>query len=98
MSLTKLVFLATINVAGITSDFLQQNLLSLSLLMFFAITIIVAGKKCVFCDEKNCFSRIINVAAITNTINVFFVNDINYCYIIFTSAIKIVGIYYIFQK
>ncbi|KAK2417377.1 hypothetical protein QL285_039683 [Trifolium repens] len=30
MSLAKLVFLATINVAGITSDFLQQQLLSLS--------------------------------------------------------------------
>ena len=66
MSLTKLVFLATINVVGITSDFLQQHLLSLSLLMFFATTIIVAGKKCVFCNEKNCFSRTINVAAITS--------------------------------
>jgi hypothetical protein len=66
MSLTKLVFLATINVAGITSGFLQQHLLSLSLLMFFATTIIVAGKKCVFRNEKNCFSRTINVAAITS--------------------------------
>ncbi|KAK2408798.1 hypothetical protein QL285_044280 [Trifolium repens] len=66
MSLTKQVFLATINVAGITSGFLQQHLLSLSLLMFFATTIIVAGKKCVFRNEKNCFSRTINVAAITS--------------------------------
>jgi hypothetical protein len=59
MSLTKLVFLATINVAGITSDFLQQHLLSLSLLMFFATPIIFAGKKCVFRNEKNYFSRTI---------------------------------------
>ncbi|KAK2445337.1 hypothetical protein QL285_016280 [Trifolium repens] len=66
MSLTKIVFLATINVAGITSGFLQQHLLSLSLLMFFATTIIVAGKKCVFRNEKNSFSRTINVAAITS--------------------------------
>ena len=66
MSLTKQVFLATINIAAITSGFLQQHLLSLSLLMFFATTIIVAGKKCVFRNEKNCFSRTINVAAITS--------------------------------
>ncbi|KAK2454798.1 hypothetical protein QL285_002323 [Trifolium repens] len=55
MSLTKQVFLATINVADITSGFLQQHLLSLSLLMFFATTIIVAGKKCVFRNKKIVF-------------------------------------------
>ncbi|KAK2455715.1 hypothetical protein QL285_003141 [Trifolium repens] len=57
MSLTKLVFLATINVVGITSDFLQQHLLSLSLLIFFATTIIVAGKKMCFLQRKKLFFK-----------------------------------------
>jgi hypothetical protein len=49
MSLTKLVFLATINVADISS--VLFNVVGITS-VFFATTIIVAGKKCVFPSKK----------------------------------------------
>jgi hypothetical protein len=48
------MFLATINVADITSVIWQQQLLSLTQLVFFGTKIIVAGIAGVLCNNNYC--------------------------------------------